>query len=73
MIDKNITSKNITSKLGIVICNFNKQNDVLLCIQSVLESKFEDYHIYVVDNASSDDSVSLINQGMENAISWNLS
>lgn len=62
MTDGNMIDKNITPKLGIVICNFNKQNDVLLCIQSVLESKFEDYHIYVVDNASSDDSVSLINQ-----------
>lgn len=51
-----------SAKIGIVICNFNKQNDVLICIQSVLESKFTDYHIYVVDNASSDDSVLLINE-----------
>lgn len=55
-------TKGKTANIGIVICNFNKQNDVLLCIQSVLESKYEDYHIYVVDNASSDDSVSLIKQ-----------
>ena len=47
------------AKIGIVICNYNKQNDVIDCIQSVLESKYEDYHIYVVDNASTDGSVRL--------------
>ena len=50
------------TKIGIVICNYNKENDVLLCIQSVLESKYEDYHIYVVDNASKDNSVKLIKE-----------
>lgn len=50
------------AKIGIVICNFNKQNDVIDCIQSVLESKYEDYHIYVVDNASTDESVMLIRE-----------
>lgn len=49
-------------KIGIVICNFNKENDVLICIQSVLESRFEDYHVYVVDNASKDRSVELIKE-----------
>ena len=50
------------AKIGIVICNYNKQNDVIDCIQSVLESKYEDYHIYVVDNASTDESVMLIRE-----------
>ena len=50
------------AKIGIVICNYNKQNDVIDCIQSVLESKYEDYHIYVVDNASTDESVRLIRE-----------
>lgn len=44
-------------KVGVVICNYNKENEVLTCIQSVLESKFMDLHIYVVDNASKDHSV----------------
>lgn len=43
-------------QIGIVICNYNKKEDVLACIQSVLESKFQDYDIYVVDNASTDGS-----------------
>ncbi len=44
-------------RVGIVICNYNKADDVCHCIRSVLESVYTDYHIYVVDNASSDDSV----------------
>lgn len=49
-------------KVGIVICNYNKQDYVLNCIQSVLESKFTDYELYVVDNHSSDDSAKLIQE-----------
>lgn len=47
-------------KVGIVICNYNKQQKVLVCIQSILESLYADYHIYVVDNASTDGSVEQI-------------
>ncbi len=44
-------------KIGIVICNYNKSACIINCIQSVLESTTTDYDIYVVDNASTDDSV----------------
>ncbi len=47
---------------GIVICNYNKCDYVLGCIQSVLESKTDDYDLYVVDNASTDDSVEKIQE-----------
>ncbi|MCM1244058.1 MAG: glycosyltransferase family 2 protein [Roseburia sp.] len=47
-------------KIGIVICNYNKREYVVNCIQSVLESKTDDFDIYVVDNASTDDSVEAI-------------
>lgn len=46
--------------IGIVICNYNKRDYVLGCIQSVIESKMQDFDIYVVDNASEDDSVEMI-------------
>jgi GT2 family glycosyltransferase len=46
--------------LAIVICNFNKQEYVLRCIDSVLKSSYTNFDIYVVDNASSDNSVELI-------------
>ncbi len=44
------------AKTAVVICNYNKAEAVLACIQSVLESKTDDYDIYVVDNASADGS-----------------
>lgn len=48
------------ARVGVVICNFNKKNDVLDCIASVLENKYTDLFIYVVDNASSDGSAMAI-------------
>ena len=47
-------------KVGIVICNYNKKDKVLQCIQSVLEQKFKDFDLYVVDNASMDRSAEAI-------------
>lgn len=49
-------------KLGIIICNYNKENEVLECIQCILESKFTDYDLYVVDNGSTDQSVEKIKE-----------
>lgn len=43
--------------IAAVICNYNKSDYVTNCIQSVLESKYTDFDIIVVDNASTDDSV----------------
>lgn len=45
---------------GVVICNYNKSQYVVKCIQSVLESNVDDYDVFVVDNASTDDSVEMI-------------
>jgi hypothetical protein len=47
-------------RVGIVICNYNKVDKVLECIQCILEQKFTNYDIYVVDNASTDGSVKSI-------------
>jgi len=52
----------IMKKVGIVICNYNRENEVLDCIQSILESKFQDYDLYVVDNSSTDNSVKRIRE-----------
>lgn len=49
-------------KVGIVICNYNKENEVLDCIQCILESKFTDFDLYVVDNGSTDQSVQKIKE-----------
>lgn len=49
-------------EIGIVICNYNKEKEVLECIQSVLESKCQDFDLYVVDNGSSDGSAQAIRE-----------
>lgn len=49
-------------KIGIVICNYNKKEFVLNCIQSVFESKTDDFDIFVADNASTDGSVEAIRE-----------
>lgn len=46
--------------IGIVICNFNKRDYVLECIQSVLESRVKNFDIYMVDNASTDGSIEAV-------------
>lgn len=46
--------------IGIVICNYNKRDFVVDCIRSVQESKVQDFDIYMVDNASADDSVEAV-------------
>jgi GT2 family glycosyltransferase len=49
-------------KVAIIICNYNKEKEVLACIRCVLEQKFTDYALYVVDNASTDGSVQAIRE-----------
>lgn len=49
-------------QLSVVICNYNKKNYILKCIESVLKSSFKNLDIYVVDNASIDESVQAIRQ-----------
>jgi hypothetical protein len=51
-----------SKRVGIIVCNYNKEDKVLDCIQSLLEQKYTDYDIYVVDNASTDNSVKAINE-----------
>lgn len=47
-------------EVAIIICNFNKQEYVIKCIESVLKSTYTNYDIFVVDNASIDNSVESI-------------
>ena len=54
--------------IGVVICNYNKKDFVLQCVQSVLESKEKNFDIYVVDNASSDGSAEALKKAYGNRI-----
>ena len=47
-------------QFAVVILNHNKRDDLLESIQSVLDSSIKPVQIVVVDNASSDDSVSAV-------------
>lgn len=49
-------------KIGIVICNYNKQDYIIRCIESVFASTIQDFDVYVVDNASTDASVKTIEE-----------
>lgn len=45
---------------AVVICNYNKADYVVKCIEAVLASDYKDFDVYVVDNASTDDSVEAV-------------
>jgi GT2 family glycosyltransferase len=49
-------------EIGIIICNYNKEDYIVNCIRSVLASSFRDFDAYVVDNASTDRSVERIRE-----------
>lgn len=46
--------------VGIVICNYNKHEYICKCVQSIIDSSYKEVDIYVVDNASTDNSVELL-------------
>lgn len=48
------------NKIGIVVCNYNKAEYVVNCIESIFVSNVDNFDVYVVDNASTDDSVSIL-------------
>ncbi|MCL2187578.1 MAG: glycosyltransferase family 2 protein [Defluviitaleaceae bacterium] len=54
--------------VAVVICTYNKCNYVINCINSVLESSFNDFDIIVVDNASSDNTVDMIKSKFGNKL-----
>ena len=50
------------NKVGVFICNYNKADFVVKCVESVKGQTFRDLDILVVDNASTDDSVQKLRQ-----------
>lgn len=49
-----------TKEIGIVVCNYNKEEYIVNCVDSILKSDFQNFDVYVVDNASTDRSVELL-------------
>lgn len=60
--------KQMNKKIAVIICNYNKREYVIPCIQSVLDSTAHDLDLYVVDNASTDDSVSAIKEAYRDQV-----
>lgn len=54
-------------EVGIVVCNYNKKNYILNCIQSILDSEGS-FDVYIVDNASDDGSVEAIKDKYGNMV-----
>jgi GT2 family glycosyltransferase len=48
------------SRLGVVVVNWNRARDTLAAYMSLKSSTFEDWWLYIVDNASDDNSVELL-------------
>ena len=44
-------------EIGVFICNYNKADFVVKCVEAVLKQTYNNLDIYVIDNASTDDSV----------------
>lgn len=56
--------------IGIVVCNYNKKDDVLNCVRSILDSNLSDisYDVVVVDNGSADGSADALEGFFSNQI-----
>lgn len=48
--------------IGIVILNYNTAEDTVECVESIISTCKLEYHIYIVDNQSTDDSYEKIKQ-----------
>lgn len=49
-----------TYQVAVVITNWNGCHYLERCLRSIFAQKFQDFRVYVVDNASSDDSVEMV-------------
>ena len=48
------------NEVAVVICNYNKRDYVINCIESIFKSSFNSFDLIVVDNASNDGSAEAI-------------
>lgn len=58
----------MNNNIAVIICNWNKQEDVVKCINSVLNSSIKHFDLIVVDNASNDQSVQVIKKTFNNKL-----
>lgn len=56
-------------KIGVYVCNYNKKEYVIKCVESLLNQTIKNVDIYVVDNASEDGSVEALEERFGKKIS----
>lgn len=58
-----LAASNFHDNVTLVLLNWNGKDDTLACLKSLQDLSYPNYDIIVVDNGSTDDSVSAIKQG----------
>lgn len=58
----------MSKKVAVVICNWNKRNDLLNCIASVLRNDSRLFDVIVVDNASTDGSADAVKEAFRDEV-----
>lgn len=48
--------------IGIFVCNYNKSDFVVQCVRRILDQTYQAFDVWVIDNASTDDSVSRLRE-----------
>lgn len=56
------------SKIGVIICNYNKRSFLKKCVESILSQTYQNMDVCIVDNASSDDSVQMLRESFGNQV-----
>ncbi len=59
-LNKKATGENLSYQVAIVITNWNGRQHLETCLRSVFAQDFQDFAVFVVDNASTDDSVDMV-------------
>ena len=58
----------MVKRVAVVVLNWNGWKDTISCVESLQQLDYPDFWLIVVDNASSDDSVTRIKAAMPDGI-----
>lgn len=61
-------SREKMKNIGIFICNYNKAEFVVKCVQAIIDQTYKSLDIFVIDNASTDDSLERLRKVYGNAV-----
>ena len=53
---------NTSPHISVIILNWNGWQDTIECLETVLKNNYQNYHIFLIDNFSEDDSITRIRQ-----------